>query len=486
MALYDDFPYTNFHSLNLDWIIRKLKEIEEQQQNGDQNGAENSVQSLAAALSGNYPYTNFHALNLDWIVKSMTDLVAEWDSFSTNVSATAHSASDPEVTVSGDLKTGLNFDFGIVEGPQGPQGPAGPQGPQGTGLEILGVYATLADLQQAHPTGSAGDVYQVGSGGSYNLYVWNADTSSWQDAGSLSAAAPSDDDPLMDHNAAPGTSMNYSRADHVHPRDTSKQNLLISGVNIKTINSNSILGMGDLQVQEKLVSGTNIKTVNGLSLLGSGNVKTLDKYTAVYGTTTYANIFNAIANFNVVVCDRQSSRQHTIYDLVYYDDDKIVFSYTDDSVVRTVSVDSSNNWTEDAEALFSGNYNDLTNRPAIHSIPSGGNTGQVLTKTANNDYIVAWTDPSTGGGFKGIDTSNIILHVDNTNNSIIQQTYTATEDCYAAAVAAGSILFATVDGVPVTNNFAVIPLKAGQTLICALDGSRPSPYRDLTVYGLLS
>lgn len=51
-----------------------------------------------------------------------------------------------------------------------------------------------------------------------------------------------------------------------------KQDLLESGTNIKTINSTSLLGSGDVAVQETLVSGTNIKTINSTSLLGSGDI----------------------------------------------------------------------------------------------------------------------------------------------------------------------------------------------------------------------
>lgn len=51
-----------------------------------------------------------------------------------------------------------------------------------------------------------------------------------------------------------------------------KQDVLTSGTNIKTINSTSLLGSGDVAVQPTLVSGTNIKTINGNSLLGSGNL----------------------------------------------------------------------------------------------------------------------------------------------------------------------------------------------------------------------
>lgn len=51
-----------------------------------------------------------------------------------------------------------------------------------------------------------------------------------------------------------------------------KQDDLVSGTNIKTINSNSLLGSGNISVQDTLVSGSNIKTINGSSVLGSGNL----------------------------------------------------------------------------------------------------------------------------------------------------------------------------------------------------------------------
>lgn len=51
-----------------------------------------------------------------------------------------------------------------------------------------------------------------------------------------------------------------------------KQDTLVSGTNIKTVNSTSLIGSGNIAVQPTLVSGTNIKTVNSTSLLGSGDV----------------------------------------------------------------------------------------------------------------------------------------------------------------------------------------------------------------------
>lgn len=236
MALYDDFPYTNFHSLNLDWIIRKLSELENGESSDEQSS---STQTLAQNLAGNYPYTNFHSLNLDWIIKSMLELEQEWLSFTGNVDATAHASEDPEVSVTGDLQSGLTFDFGIPEGPEGPAGPAGPQGvagptgpvgpagpqgPQGIqgetgeGLQILDTYVTLADLEAAHPTGSPGDAYMVGS----DLYIWSEGSSEWRNAGNLSSPTPSSALPLMDGTAAAGSQNLYSRGDHRHPTDTSR------------------------------------------------------------------------------------------------------------------------------------------------------------------------------------------------------------------------------------------------------------------------
>jgi len=61
-----------------------------------------------------------------------------------------------------------------------------------------------------------------------------------------------------------------------------KQATLVSGSSIKTINSNSLLGSGDLAVQATLVSGTNIKSINSTSLLGSGDVAVQE--TLVSGT----------------------------------------------------------------------------------------------------------------------------------------------------------------------------------------------------------
>lgn len=40
----------------------------------------------------------------------------------------------------------------------------------------------------------------------------------------------------------------------------------------------------------------------------------------------------------------------------------------------------------------------IKNKPSIHNVPSGGTSGQVLSKSSATDYDVGWTTPSAGGG----------------------------------------------------------------------------------------
>ena len=63
--------------------------------------------------------------------------------------------------------------------------PKGDQGDPGTGLTLLGTYATLADLQAAHPTGQRGNAYFVGDDTDGDVYLWDPDTTAWVNIGEL-------------------------------------------------------------------------------------------------------------------------------------------------------------------------------------------------------------------------------------------------------------------------------------------------------------
>jgi hypothetical protein len=68
-----------------------------------------------------------------------------------------------------------------------------------------------------------------------------------------------------------------------------KQDALVSGTSIKTVNSTSLLGSGDVAVQATLVSGTNIKTINSSSILGSGNLVVAAAPSGVAGSVQFSD-----------------------------------------------------------------------------------------------------------------------------------------------------------------------------------------------------
>lgn len=70
------------------------------------------------------------------------------------------------------------------DGKDGKDGADGKDGEDGHGLVIMGLYATLAALEAAHPTAAEGDAYAVGTAESNVIYVW--DGNAWVNLGPLS------------------------------------------------------------------------------------------------------------------------------------------------------------------------------------------------------------------------------------------------------------------------------------------------------------
>ena len=95
---------------------------------------------------------------------------------------------------------GLKGDTGAqgprgIQGPAGPAGPAGAQGPMGPqgqrgapgadgkSFVIQDVFATLAALKQAHPTGNDFAYQVTGEGGA--IYIWSENAEDWVSVGKL-------------------------------------------------------------------------------------------------------------------------------------------------------------------------------------------------------------------------------------------------------------------------------------------------------------
>lgn len=91
------------------------------------------------------------------------------------------------------------------------KGANGADGADGQGIEILGSYDTMADLIAAHPTGSAGDAYMVGT----DLVVWDTTNSQWKDVGRIQGANGADGLWLAIDNDDDGTLANVTYNAHL-------------------------------------------------------------------------------------------------------------------------------------------------------------------------------------------------------------------------------------------------------------------------------
>ncbi|WNX85747.1 hypothetical protein RWV98_05625 [Agathobaculum sp. NTUH-O15-33] len=72
-----------------------------------------------------------------------------------------------------------------IQGPMGPQGLKGDDGADGRSFTIRAIYPTLAALQIAHPTGTGGDAYAIGTAENNVIYIWDTDTAAWTLIGEL-------------------------------------------------------------------------------------------------------------------------------------------------------------------------------------------------------------------------------------------------------------------------------------------------------------
>lgn len=205
-----------------------------------------------------YPYTNFHEMNLDWILNELKTLVDEWNKFEhtyTEVTVEAYNSTTPEAEVE-KTPTGLHFEFGLPQGEKGERGIRGERGEKGekgdtgSGLEIKDVYATVEDLESAHPTGQQGDMYLVGTNNEYELYIWSTSDNTYVPGGQLSSPQPSNTLPLEDNEASVGSSLRYAKADHIHPKDSSKLDVRLSTGDTTNVYAFNNEEQVDIQVNE--------------------------------------------------------------------------------------------------------------------------------------------------------------------------------------------------------------------------------------------
>ncbi len=172
--------------------------------------------------------------------------------------------------------------------------------------------------------------------------------------------------------------------------------------------------------QDVLVSGTNIKTVNNISLLGSGNIDTNDIFIAEYDNNSYSDITNAITSGKAVFLRKEDDTvlSNTLYYPLSYIDDSnstYYFSMVGDDTTNVVSVDNTSSWSyrsTDLQAkLISGtSIKTINNESLLGSgninISSGGTVDQTYDPTSTNAQSGV---AIAGAGFlTGITSSDIV------------------------------------------------------------------------------
>ena len=116
-----------------------------------------------------FPFSDKHSLNLDWIIKKVKyclEVVKGYSELKTEAKELPYDEAPTATTETADGKTTITFGIpaGRPGGPVGPQGPEGPQGPQGPrGPE--GPQGPIGATGQQGPRGKKGDTGDTGPQG---------------------------------------------------------------------------------------------------------------------------------------------------------------------------------------------------------------------------------------------------------------------------------------------------------------------------------
>jgi hypothetical protein len=235
---------------------------------------------------------------------------------------------------------------------------------------------------------------------------------------------------------------------------TTYQPILVSSTNIKTINGASVLGSGDLTVsgaaawggitgtlssqsdlqtalnakQATLVSGTNIKTVNGNSLVGSGNVNIGPKllgWSGFLGTTTSGTAItichsllipaNTLSLNNILQVQfrmfRQSGNLGQLYGRIYFNTTNSLTGATLFNTTFTMN-GGSTQFLGLVERNFSYNGTNLTgySNTAFSDYTTGPALNVAFNYTVNN-YILFTMQCQNAGDVANINLYKVFAYV---------------------------------------------------------------------------
>lgn len=285
---YYEFPHTRNYDTDLGWVIKKINELDAFLNSLDIKDLTTDVDALMkdndtnkANISTNTDDIKTNSDNIDVLTKKVEINTTNINTNTANITnhATRIATLENESKVPGPQGPqglqgvpGPQGPIGPIgpkgeQGDQGPRGPQGVQGPQGiNGLNgtdgksftILALYSTLLELQTAHPIGEAGQSYAVGSVADNTIYIWDVEKGSWTNIGKMQGPqgpqgiqGPQGPQGEPGPQGPPGETpslTNYYTSTQVDTKLEAKQDLLVSGTNIKSINSTSLLGEGNIDL----------------------------------------------------------------------------------------------------------------------------------------------------------------------------------------------------------------------------------------------
>lgn len=156
-------------------------------------------------------------------------------------------------------------------------------------LVPLGMYSTIEELREAHPTGEIGEAWMIGTSSSNTVYIWDINEEDWIDIGGLVNAngfktaynksfEENSSNIQMDGTASAGSLDTVARADHVHPTDTSRasQADMLEVQNVINHLIDYVYPVGAIYMS--------VNAVNPSTLFGGTWVQIQDRFLLAYGT----------------------------------------------------------------------------------------------------------------------------------------------------------------------------------------------------------
>lgn len=223
----------------------------------------------------------------------------------------------------------------------------------------LGWYTDLAALQAAHPTGSNGDFAILGS--TDTVWVWDGGTSAWVDSDTKGQV----------------TSVNNQTG------AVTVQETLVSGTNIKTVDGNSILGSGNLELSTYLPFPTEWTTTGTTKALCDdiASDTTAVEGKAYLGEVTCSDLPNSLSNAEIVVeiMDGTTASNKVIkltctsgntspymWIYTYWNNGTDVSGWQSFATsAQGTKADTAVQPSDLATVATTGDYSDLTNKPTI-------------------------------------------------------------------------------------------------------------------------